>query len=116
MHAAAAAVPALQSAWLKAHHPAVLYAGLLEHDPWHVAADVMAPSKGLESPAVADHPERHPARTDRFDDDVRVYWVSPRKRPPRYPVPEQRLFGDAVRADRGGREQILRMMSTSEPT
>ncbi|MEY9967622.1 error-prone DNA polymerase [Streptacidiphilus sp. MAP12-16] len=32
-HAAAFAVPALQSAWLKAHHPAALYAGLLEHDP-----------------------------------------------------------------------------------
>ena len=27
------AVPAVQSAWLKRHHPAALYAGLLEHDP-----------------------------------------------------------------------------------
>ncbi|WP_197363853.1 DNA polymerase III subunit alpha, partial [Streptomyces clavuligerus] len=32
-HAVAFAVPALQTAWLKAHHPAALYAGLLEHDP-----------------------------------------------------------------------------------
>ncbi|KOU65121.1 DNA polymerase III subunit alpha [Streptomyces sp. IGB124] len=32
-HAVAFAVPALQSAWLKAHHPAALCAGLLEHDP-----------------------------------------------------------------------------------
>ncbi|MFD7861459.1 DNA polymerase III subunit alpha [Streptomyces sp. NPDC059783] len=32
-HAVAFAVPALQSAYLKAHHPAALYAGLLEHDP-----------------------------------------------------------------------------------
>ncbi|GAA3126142.1 hypothetical protein GCM10020254_86940 [Streptomyces goshikiensis] len=32
-HAVAFAIPALQSAWLKAHHPAALYAGLLEHDP-----------------------------------------------------------------------------------
>ncbi|MEU5240965.1 DNA polymerase III subunit alpha [Streptomyces lydicus] len=32
-HAVAFAVPALQSAWLKAHHPAALFAGLLEHDP-----------------------------------------------------------------------------------
>ncbi|MDJ0346863.1 DNA polymerase III subunit alpha, partial [Streptomyces sp. PH10-H1] len=32
-HAAAFAVPALQSAWLKAHFAAALYAGLLEHDP-----------------------------------------------------------------------------------
>ncbi|MFC9847181.1 DNA polymerase III subunit alpha [Streptomyces sp. NPDC060223] len=32
-HAVAFAVPALQSAWLKAHHPAYLLAGLLEHDP-----------------------------------------------------------------------------------
>ncbi|MGW3653775.1 DNA polymerase III subunit alpha, partial [Streptomyces sp. NPDC000878] len=32
-HAVAFAVPALQSAFLKAHHPAALYAGLLEHDP-----------------------------------------------------------------------------------
>ena len=32
-HAVAFAVPALQSAWLKAHYPAALVAGLLEHDP-----------------------------------------------------------------------------------
>ncbi|MFC1435316.1 DNA polymerase III subunit alpha [Streptacidiphilus sp. N1-3] len=32
-HAVAFAVPAVQSAWLKRHHPAALYAGLLEHDP-----------------------------------------------------------------------------------
>lgn len=32
-HAVAFAVPALQSAWLKAHEGAALYAGLLEHDP-----------------------------------------------------------------------------------
>ncbi|MEV0637078.1 DNA polymerase III subunit alpha [Streptomyces sp. NPDC050619] len=32
-HAVAFAVPALQSAWLKAHYPAYLLAGLLEHDP-----------------------------------------------------------------------------------
>ncbi|MET7695254.1 DNA polymerase III subunit alpha [Streptomyces sp. NPDC005483] len=32
-HAVAFAVPALQSAYLKAHFPAHLYAGLLEHDP-----------------------------------------------------------------------------------
>ncbi|MEU9991308.1 DNA polymerase III subunit alpha [Streptomyces sp. NPDC048045] len=32
-HAVAFAVPALQSAWLKAHYPAFLMAGLLEHDP-----------------------------------------------------------------------------------
>jgi error-prone DNA polymerase len=32
-HAVAFAVPALQSAWLKAYHPAFLLAGLLEHDP-----------------------------------------------------------------------------------
>ncbi|MFJ8674545.1 PHP domain-containing protein [Streptomyces sp. NPDC093589] len=32
-HAVAFAVPAHQSAWLKAHHPAAFYAGLLTHDP-----------------------------------------------------------------------------------
>jgi error-prone DNA polymerase len=32
-HAAAFAVPTYQSAWLKAHYPAHLYAGLLTHDP-----------------------------------------------------------------------------------
>ncbi|MEV6680656.1 DNA polymerase III subunit alpha [Streptomyces erythrochromogenes] len=32
-HATAFAVPALQSAWLKAHHPAAFYAGLFTHDP-----------------------------------------------------------------------------------
>ncbi|GAB2815235.1 DNA polymerase III subunit alpha [Streptomyces daliensis] len=32
-HAVAFAVPTYQSAWLKAHHPAAFYAGLLQHDP-----------------------------------------------------------------------------------
>ena len=32
-HAAAFAVPTYQSAWLKAHYPAHLIAGLLTHDP-----------------------------------------------------------------------------------
>ncbi|MEU2763007.1 DNA polymerase III subunit alpha [Streptomyces sp. NPDC007094] len=41
-HAVAFAVPAVQSAWLKAHHPAALYAGLLEHDPGMWPARVLA--------------------------------------------------------------------------
>ncbi|MDQ1011681.1 error-prone DNA polymerase [Streptomyces sp. V4I23] len=32
-HAVAFAVPTYQSAWLKAHHPAAFFAGLLTHDP-----------------------------------------------------------------------------------
>ncbi|MFH8572174.1 PHP domain-containing protein [Streptomyces sp. NPDC017993] len=32
-HAVAFALPVHQSAWLKAHHPAAFYAGLLTHDP-----------------------------------------------------------------------------------
>ena len=32
-HAAAFAVPVYQSAWLKRHHPAAFYAGVLSHDP-----------------------------------------------------------------------------------
>ncbi|GHC41304.1 DNA polymerase III subunit alpha [Streptomyces cinnamoneus] len=32
-HAVAFAVPTYQSAWLKAHHPAAFYTGLLTHDP-----------------------------------------------------------------------------------
>ena len=32
-HAAAFAVPTYQSAWLKAHHPAAFFAGVLTHDP-----------------------------------------------------------------------------------
>ncbi|WP_415953850.1 DNA polymerase III subunit alpha [Streptomyces sp. KLOTTS4A1] len=32
-HAVAFAVPAVQSAWLKTHHPAAFFAGLFEHDP-----------------------------------------------------------------------------------
>ncbi|WP_416966937.1 OB-fold nucleic acid binding domain-containing protein, partial [Streptomyces sp. 4F14] len=32
-HAVAFAVPSYQSAWLKAHHPAAFYAGVLTHDP-----------------------------------------------------------------------------------
>jgi error-prone DNA polymerase len=32
-HAAAFALPTYQSAWLKSHHPAAFYAGILTHDP-----------------------------------------------------------------------------------
>lgn len=32
-HAVAFAIPAVQSAWLKTHHPAAFFAGLLQHDP-----------------------------------------------------------------------------------
>ncbi|HEY0934091.1 MAG TPA: DNA polymerase III subunit alpha, partial [Trebonia sp.] len=32
-HAAAFAIPVYQSAWLKRHHPAAFYAGVLTHDP-----------------------------------------------------------------------------------
>jgi len=32
-HAAAFAIPVYQSAWLKCHHPAAFYAGVLTHDP-----------------------------------------------------------------------------------
>ena len=32
-HAAAFALPTYQSAWLKAHHPAAFYSGILTHDP-----------------------------------------------------------------------------------
>ena len=32
-HAAAFAIPVYQSAWLKRHHPAAFYAGVLAHDP-----------------------------------------------------------------------------------
>ena len=32
-HAAAFALPTYQSAWLKAHHPAAFFAGVLTHDP-----------------------------------------------------------------------------------
>ncbi|EGE39534.1 DNA polymerase III, alpha subunit [Streptomyces sp. ACT-1] len=41
-HAVAFAVPAVQSAWLKAHYPAALYAGALEHDPGLWPARVIA--------------------------------------------------------------------------
>ncbi len=32
-HAAAFAIPVYQSAWLRRHHPAAFYAGVLTHDP-----------------------------------------------------------------------------------
>ncbi|WP_060880746.1 DNA polymerase III subunit alpha [Streptomyces scabiei] len=52
-HAVAFAVPALQSAWLKAHHPAALYAGLLEHDPgmWP-ARVIVADARRHDVPAL----------------------------------------------------------------
>jgi error-prone DNA polymerase len=66
-HAVAFAVPAVQSAWLKAHHPAALYAGLLEHDPgmWPslfphslCPAQVVSRSGGTTSSAVSRRSSR----------------------------------------------------------
>ncbi|MFD3542448.1 DNA polymerase III subunit alpha [Streptomyces sp. NPDC058662] len=65
-HAVAFAVPALQSAWLKAHHPAALYAGLLEHDPG------MWPARVIVSDARRHRVPLLPVDVNRSKSDHRV--------------------------------------------
>ncbi|WP_399479595.1 DNA polymerase III subunit alpha [Streptomyces sp. OUCMDZ-4982] len=65
-HAVAFAVPAVQSAWLKAHHPAALYAGLLEHDPG------LWPARVLLADARRHHVPVLPVDINRSDTAYRV--------------------------------------------
>ncbi|MFE3828913.1 DNA polymerase III subunit alpha [Streptomyces sp. NPDC059092] len=71
-HAVAFAVPALQSAWLKAHHPAFLLAGLLEHDPgmWPVRV-IVADARRRGVPVLPVDVNRSTARytVERADGD-----------------------------------------------
>ncbi|MFI6689200.1 DNA polymerase III subunit alpha [Streptomyces sp. NPDC050485] len=73
-HAVAFAVPALQSAWLKAHHPAALYAGLLEHDPgmWP-ARVILADARRHDVPILpVDINHSHTDHRVEADDDGRL--------------------------------------------
>ncbi len=51
-HAAAFAVPVYQSAWLKRHHPAAFYAGVLSHDPGMYPKRVIVQDARLNGVAV----------------------------------------------------------------
>jgi error-prone DNA polymerase len=51
-HAAAFAVPVYQSAWLKRHHPAAFYAGVLSHDPGMYPKRVIVQDARLSGVAV----------------------------------------------------------------
>ncbi|MEO6201048.1 MAG: DNA polymerase III subunit alpha, partial [Cryobacterium sp.] len=52
-HGAAFALPTYQSAWLKAHHPAVFLAGLLTHDPGMWPKDLLvAEARNLGVPVL----------------------------------------------------------------
>ena len=51
-HAAAFAVPVYQSAWLKQHHPAAFYAGVLSHDPGMYPKRVIVQDARLSGVAV----------------------------------------------------------------
>ncbi|MGH2704585.1 MAG: DNA polymerase III subunit alpha [Actinomycetota bacterium] len=65
-HAAAFAVPTYQSAWLKAHHPAELYSGLLTHDPG------MYPRRAILADARAHRVPILPVDVNRSWGDYRV--------------------------------------------
>jgi error-prone DNA polymerase len=97
-HAVAFAVPAVQSAWLKRHHPAALYAGLLEHDPG------MWPRRVI----VADA-RRH---------GVAVLPVDVNASRPRYSV-EQTTDGWGVRmalsAVKGASEEEVQRLAAAQP-
>jgi len=62
-HAAAFALPTYQSAWLKAHHPAAFYAGVLTHDPGMYPKRLLlddarvhgVPVRGVDVHASVDH-------------------------------------------------------------
>ena len=51
-HVAAFAVPVYQSAWLKRHHPAAFYAGVLSHDPGMYPKRVIVQDARLSGVAV----------------------------------------------------------------
>ena len=51
-HAAAFAIPVYQSAWLKRHHPAAFYAGVLTHDPGMYPKRVIIADARLSGVAV----------------------------------------------------------------
>jgi error-prone DNA polymerase len=52
-HGAAFALPTYQSAWLKTHHPAVFFAGLLTHDPGMWPKDlILAEARSLGIPLL----------------------------------------------------------------
>ncbi|MFI5987777.1 DNA polymerase III subunit alpha [Streptomyces sp. NPDC051555] len=69
-HAVAFAVPAVQSAWLKTHHPAAFYAGVFEHDPGMWPSRVLASDARRNGVPVlpvdvnASRPEHSVERTD----------------------------------------------------
>ncbi|MFI0738358.1 DNA polymerase III subunit alpha [Streptomyces sp. NPDC021100] len=72
-HAVAFAVPTYQSAWLKAHHPAAFYAGLLTHDPG------MYPKRLLLADARRHGVPVLPLDVNRSDAAYRIELVSERR-------------------------------------
>ncbi len=117
-HAAAFAVPTYQSAWLKAHHPAHLYAGLLTHDPG------MYPKR-----AILDDARRHaipilPLDVNLSEPDYVVEEVEPRRFGVRLALQDVRGISDAeigsivrARADRAFRDvgDFMRRTIVSRP-
>ena len=65
-HAAAFAVPTYQSAWLKAHHPAEFYCGVLTHDPG------MYPRRAILADARVHEVPIMPVDVNRSAKDYRV--------------------------------------------
>lgn len=74
-HAVAFAVPALQSAWLKAHHPAALYAGLLEHDPGMWPARVIVSDARRHGVSVLPVDINHSASEHRVERTADGAWA-----------------------------------------
>ena len=104
-HAAAFAIPVYQSAWLKRHHPAAFFAGVLTHDPGMypkrviiadarlsgvqvLPVDINASSPTGQLPPGGHSAARHPRPEARTPDDPRARTVPtpparPRLRRPR---------------------------------
>jgi error-prone DNA polymerase len=102
-HAAAFALPTYQSAWLKRHHTAAFFAGVLTHDPGmypsRVLLDDARRSGGTLLPLDINHSTRH--------------WRVERVPPPGDPVPPGEAEPSAGDLDRIGHGYGLRVPLSS---
>ena len=104
-HAAAFAIPVYQSAWLKRHHPAAFYAGVLTHDPGMYPKRVIigdARLSGVQVLPVDVNASSGEWRTEKADDPA-----SDDRRPARWAIrfPGRR---DDHRAAGGGAPPAIR--------
>jgi error-prone DNA polymerase len=89
-HAAAFAIPVYQSAWLRRHHPAAFYAGVLTHDPG------MYPKRVIIADARLSGVQVLPVDINASAADWKAENPSPRT-----PVSESPVFGSTVSESTG---------------